>query len=84
VPWLVAHARRTLGVIRQNIAFSLGMKGLFVALTFAGFATLWGAIAADLGTSLLVVANALRLLRPSSPPASDETAAAQGVPAAAE
>ncbi len=37
---------------------------MFVILTFAGFATLWGAIAADVGASLLVVANALRLLRP--------------------
>jgi Cd2+/Zn2+-exporting ATPase len=36
---------------------------VFVALTFAGMATLWGAIAADVGASLLVVANALRLLR---------------------
>ncbi len=39
------------------------MKIVFVILTFAGFATLWGAIAADVGASLLVVANALRLSR---------------------
>ena len=39
--------RRTLAIIRQNIAFSLAVKALFVALTFAGYATLWGAIAAD-------------------------------------
>ena len=62
LPWLVRHSRRTLGVIRQNIAFALGVKALFVVLTFAGFASLWGAIAADLGASLLVVANALRLI----------------------
>jgi cation transport ATPase len=43
--------------------FSLGVKALFVVLTFAGMANLWGAIAADVGASLLVVANALRLLR---------------------
>ncbi|MFQ5468132.1 MAG: hypothetical protein ACE5DS_08355, partial [Kiloniellaceae bacterium] len=54
---------RTLSVIRQNIGFSLGVKVIFVVLTFAGFATLWGAIAADVGASLLVVVNALRLLR---------------------
>ena len=60
--WLVGHSRRTLAVIRQNIVFSLGVKVVFVVLTFAGFATLWGAIAADVGASLLVVANALRLL----------------------
>ena len=64
LPWLVRHSRRTLAVIRQNIAFALGVKALFVVLTFAGFASLWGAIAADLGASLLVVANALRLLAP--------------------
>ena len=62
LPWLRRHARRTLGVIRANIVFSLGIKALFVVLTFAGFATLWGAIAADVGASVLVVLNALRLL----------------------
>jgi len=62
LPWLIGHARRALAVIRQNIAFAIAVKALFVALTFAGLATLWGAIAADVGASLLVVANALRLL----------------------
>ena len=65
LPWLVRHSRRTLAVIRQNVVFALGVKALFVVLTFAGFATLWGAIAADVGASLLVVANALRLLSPA-------------------
>jgi Cd2+/Zn2+-exporting ATPase len=63
LPWLIHHAKRTLAVIQQNIVFSLGVKAVFVVLTFAGYATLWGAIAADTGASLLVVANALRLLR---------------------
>ncbi len=63
LPWLVRHSRRTLSVIRQNIGFSLCVKLAFVVLTFAGLATLWGAIAADVGATLLVVANALRLLR---------------------
>jgi len=66
IAWLIHHSRRTLGVIRQNIAFSLAVKAAFVILTFAGYATLWGAIAADVGASLLVVVNALRLLRPGS------------------
>ncbi len=65
LPWLVRHARRTLAIIRENIVFALGVKAVFFVLTFAGLATLWGAIAADVGASLLVVANALRLLRPS-------------------
>jgi len=63
LPWLVRHSRRTLATIRQNIVFSLGVKTLFVVMTFAGIASLWGAIAADVGASLLVVGNALRLLR---------------------
>ncbi len=63
IPWLIRHARRTLGIIRQNIAFSLGVKVLFVALTVGGVASLWAAIAADMGVSLLVITNALRLLR---------------------
>ncbi|GAB5373864.1 MAG: heavy metal translocating P-type ATPase [Acuticoccus sp.] len=65
IPWLIHHSRHTLGVIRQNIAFSLGVKLVFVALTAWGLASLWGAIAADVGATLLVVANALRLLRAS-------------------
>ncbi len=63
LPWLIHHAKRTLAVIRQNIVFSLGVKAVFFALTFAGMASLWGAIAADVGASLVVVFNALRLLR---------------------
>lgn len=66
LPWLVRHAKWTLAVIRQNIAFSLGVKAVFFVLTFAGMASLWGAIAADVGASLLVVGNALRLLRSTS------------------
>jgi Cd2+/Zn2+-exporting ATPase len=62
IPWLVNHSRRTLGIIRTNIAFALGVKALFVVLTFGGFASLWAAIAADMGASLIVIANGLRLL----------------------
>jgi Cd2+/Zn2+-exporting ATPase len=52
-----------MNVIHQNIAIALATKALFVGLTAFGMATMWGAIAADVGVSLLVVANALRLLR---------------------
>ena len=62
LPWLISHSRRTISVIRQNILFSLGVKTAFVVLTFAGYSTLWTAIAADMGASLLVIFNALRLL----------------------
>jgi Cd2+/Zn2+-exporting ATPase len=63
LPWLIRHSRRALQVIRQNIVFSLAVKALFVFLTFAGHASLWAAIAADMGASLLVIANGLRLLQ---------------------
>lgn len=63
LPWLIGHSRRTLAIIRQNVVLSLGVKMVFLALTMFGTASLWSAIAADMGVSLLVVANALRLLR---------------------
>lgn len=63
LPWLVKHSRRTLSVIRQNIGFSLAVKALFAVLTLLGYASLWAAIGADMGASLLVIANGLRLLR---------------------
>lgn len=63
LPWLVTHSRKTIAVIRQNITFSLAIKALFVVLAFAGLASLWAAIAADMGASLLVIFNGLRLLR---------------------
>ncbi len=62
VAWLVQHSRRTLSVIRQNIFASLGVKAVFAVLTLAGHASLWAAIAADMGASLLVIFNGLRLL----------------------
>jgi Zn2+/Cd2+-exporting ATPase len=62
LPWLILHSRRTLAVIYQNITFSLGVKAVFVGLTFIGHASLWTAIAADMGASLLVIFNGLRLL----------------------
>ena len=63
LPWLIRHSRRTLRVIRQNIFFALAVKAAFIVLAALGLATLWMAIAADMGASLLVIANALRLLR---------------------
>jgi Cd2+/Zn2+-exporting ATPase len=56
-------SRRTMGIIRFNITFALGLKALFLALTLMRHASLWLAILADTGATLLVVANALRLLR---------------------
>ena len=56
-------SRRALQIIKQNIAFSIATKLVFLALALAGVATLWMAIAADMGASLLVVANGMRALR---------------------
>lgn len=63
VAWLIAHSRRTLSIIRQNIFASLAVKALFMLLTLGGIASLWLAIAADMGVSFLVIANSLRLLK---------------------
>lgn len=67
LPWLIGHSRRSLMIIRQNIAGSLGAKVVFLVLAMIGKATLWAAIAADMGMSLLVVFNALRLLQIKNP-----------------
>jgi Cd2+/Zn2+-exporting ATPase len=49
--------------IRANIAFSIALKGVFMVMAVFGVATLWMAVVADMGASLIVIANALRLLR---------------------
>lgn len=54
---------RTVRVIQANIAFALGVKAIFLALALTGHTSLWLAILADTGATLVVIANALRLLR---------------------
>ena len=66
LPWLIQHSKRALRIIRQNIGLSLSVKAVFVVLTFGGHASLWSAIAADMGVSLAVIFNALRLLQSPS------------------
>lgn len=56
-------SQATSSVLKQNIALALGIKAVFVALALGGMATLWMAVFADVGASLLVVFNGLRLLR---------------------
>jgi Zn2+/Cd2+-exporting ATPase len=63
VPVVIGLARKTLGTIYQNVAFSLAIKAVFLALALTGTATLWMAIFADMGASLLVTLNGMRLLR---------------------
>ena len=67
LPDAIAHSRRALRVIRQNVVASLAVKAVFVVLAPLGLATLVMAVVADMGMSLLVTLNALRLLRLSDP-----------------
>ncbi len=63
LPHAVALSRRVVRIVRQNIALSVGVKALFLALAALGTATLWMAAFADVGVSLLVVLNGMRPLR---------------------
>ena len=63
IPFAVRLGRSTLRNIRMNVTLSLGLKAVFLALAVAGHATLWMAVVADMGASLLVIANGMRLLR---------------------
>lgn len=65
IPWMLRLGRETVRTIHTNVAIALGLKGVFVVLTLAGWSTLWMAVLADTGASVLVVANSLRLLRQS-------------------
>jgi len=62
VPESILLGRATRRVVRQNVAVSLVVKGAVLALALAGMASLWAAVAADVGASMLVIANGLRLL----------------------
>jgi Cd2+/Zn2+-exporting ATPase len=63
IAYALRLSRATTGNIRANIAFSIALKAAFLILAVAGLATLWMAVVADMGASLIVIANALRLLR---------------------
>ncbi len=63
IPAFIRLSRTTASILTQNIVLALGIKVVFVALTFTGQATMWMAVFADMGASLLVVFNGLRLLK---------------------
>ncbi|MBG9549687.1 cadmium transporter [Cytobacillus firmus] len=63
LPYTIELSRRTLGIIKQNITFALGLKLLALVLIVLGWLTLWMAIFADMGATLLVVLNSMRLLK---------------------
>lgn len=62
LPYLIGLSRKTIGVIRQNIAFAILVKFAFILLAVPGFLTLWLAVIGDTGVSLLVMINGMRLL----------------------
>lgn len=63
LPGFFSLSRRTVAVIMQNVVFSIAVKAVFLALALAGHSTLWMAVFADTGVSLLVILNGMRLLR---------------------
>ncbi|WP_234465536.1 heavy metal translocating P-type ATPase [Erwinia sp. S59] len=63
IPAFIRLSKQTYSILVQNIVMAIGIKAIFLALTIAGMGTMWMAVFADVGASLLVVANGLRLLR---------------------
>ena len=63
LPYTIKLSRKTLQIIKQNITFSLAIKVLALLFIAPGWLTLWMAIFADMGATLIVTLNSLRLLR---------------------
>lgn len=66
LPYLITLSKRTHSIIQQNIGFAVGSKLIVLALAILGIASMWMAVLADVGVSLVVVANGLRALKPLS------------------
>ncbi|MHC1787241.1 MAG: heavy metal translocating P-type ATPase [Christensenellales bacterium] len=63
LPQAIRIARKTLGIARQNAFLAIGVKGLVLVLSALGYASLWAAVFADVGVTVLAVLNAMRTLR---------------------
>ena len=63
IPTAVKIAQKTMLIVRQNIIFAIGVKVLFLMLGAFGYMTMWGAVFADVGVTLLAVLNSLRALK---------------------
>ena len=63
LPAAVRIAKKTLAIVKQNIVFAIGVKALVLALSAAGRASMWAAVFADVGVSVLAILNASRMLR---------------------
>ncbi|MEY8338994.1 heavy metal translocating P-type ATPase [Lachnospiraceae bacterium 62-35] len=58
----IAIARKTMGIVKQNIVFAIGIKVLVLILAAMGYASMWAAVFADVGVSILAILNAIRTL----------------------
>ena len=58
----IAIARKTMGIVKQNIVFAIGIKVLVLILTALGMASMWAAVFADVGVSVLAIMNSIRAL----------------------
>ena len=58
----IGISRRTIRIVRQNIVFALGVKGIFLVLGALGFANLWEAVFADVGVAFIAILNSMRTL----------------------
>ena len=63
IPLAIRIARRTMGIVHQNIVFALGVKGAILLLGALGYAGMWAAVFADVGVSVIAILNASRALR---------------------
>ena len=66
IPQFIRLSQRTATILKQNISFAIAIKVVFLVLAISGQATMWMAVFADLGASLLVILNSLRLLKAKS------------------
>ena len=66
IPTVINIAKKTLSIVKQNIIFAIGVKIVFLMLGAIGFMTMWGAVFADVGVTLLAVLNSLRALKPQN------------------
>ena len=63
IPTAIRIARKTMGIVKQNIVFAIGVKVVVLVLGALGFATMYAAVFADVGVTVIAVLNAMRCLR---------------------
>ena len=63
IPTAIKLSKKTMSIVRQNIIFAIGIKLLFLIFGAIGFITMWGAVFADVGVTLIAVLNSLRALK---------------------